>query len=132
MSEAGPAEGGPGTARREAIPRPEAALDRRAFVALGLGFAPLVLTALPGALVGCGREGPRCYDPELLSTPERALRATRGYADRSPRGDAESCRGCQFFRVEADGAGECGRCEILGGPVSAAGRCDAWTARTTG
>ncbi len=98
---------GPGPARREFL--------RRAALAL-LG------TALPA---GCGDAGPVCGDPELLSTPERELRRAQGYREVSPHGAARSCAGCQFFEP---GDGACGRCRILGGPVSRAGHCSAWAA----
>jgi hypothetical protein len=104
-------------------------LARRAILAQALRFFSLSLAGGLGLSLGCGREETRCYDPEMLSTSELALRRSRGYVDLSDQGSTQNCSGCQFFRAqEVEG---CGRCEILGGIVSAHGRCDAWALRAS-
>ncbi len=79
------------------------------------------LVVLP---IACSKDERICVDPDFLSTPERALRTSQGYADRSPHGHEKSCSGCQFFTQEGEVG--CGRCQILGGPVSSGGHCNAW------
>ncbi len=76
----------------------------------------------------CSPSKPSCVDPELLSTPERALRARQGYVDVSPHGEEQRCGGCQFFSATDDG---CGLCRILDGPVARTGHCKAWAAVAT-
>jgi hypothetical protein len=106
-------------------------LDRRSLLRRLAGIGVWLWAGAPFLLaLGCSHQEPACHDPEMLSTPERSARAARGYVDRSPEGEARSCGGCAFF--ERGGAEGCGRCALLAGPVSAAGVCDAWTARTTG
>jgi hypothetical protein len=90
---------------------------------------------LPIATTGCSPSGPVCYDPELLSTPEIALRTSQGFMDVSPHNgkdgaEVKRCIGCQFFRAE--GEEDCGHCQILNGPVSANGHCNAWSALKAG
>ncbi len=108
-------------------------LKRREILQHALRFGSLALTGgLAGGLslpLGCGREDARCYDSELLSTSELALRLSRGYIDLSDRRAGETCGGCQFF--EAEGTEGCGHCAILGGPVNVRGRCDAWALRVS-
>ena len=87
--------------------------------------------AVPAAS-GCSRGGPVCSDPDLLSTPERELRAAQGYAETSPHGEAKRCSGCQFFTAASSAApaqAACGSCQILGGPVNPAGHCNSWAAK---
>jgi len=100
-------------------------LTRRAF----LGQFRHSLYVLGGGLatvaLACSKADQSCVDPDLLSTPERGLRKSQGYVDRSPHGDAKSCRGCQFFTAET--LADCGSCQILGGPVHASGHCSAWS-----
>ena len=100
---------------------------RRRLLTRALAWAPIGLSGVWAGL-GCAPSSTLCYDPDLLSTPERALRTARGYAERSPHGDAKQCRGCEFFRPAR--AEDCGRCQILGGPVSASGHCDSWSEAT--
>ena len=98
---------------------------RRAFLRTSV-LALFGFQAIP--LAGCSPSKPSCVDPELLSTPERALRARQGYVDVSPHGEEQRCGGCQFFSATDDG---CGRCRILDGPVARTGHCRAWAAATT-
>ena len=104
-------------------------LTRRRFLEAGRDGSLALLGGLLLTEVACSDSGPECVDPELLSTPERALRDANAYvsvsASRSPNGEEKQCGGCAFFSSE--GEPTCGRCEILGGPVSAAGHCDAWS-----
>ena len=88
-----------------------------------MALAPLA-AALPVA--GCGDAWPSCNDPDSLTTPQRQIRESFEYADRSPHGEAKRCAGCRFF--ETRGEGSCGHCPILNGPVSPAGHCNSWSA----
>ena len=86
----------------------------------------LFLAALPVA-VACRPQGPVCSDEDLLSTPEQALRDSHEYTEHSPLGPEQSCASCQFFQAVESAA--CGVCQLLGGPVNSAGRCNAWAAK---
>jgi hypothetical protein len=93
-----------------------------------MGGYALAVGPTVGTLLGCGNEKPRCIDPDLLSTPERAIRTAQAYADPSPHGAAKQCAGCQFFRESRQT--QCGNCQILSGPVSRTGHCQAWSKAT--
>ena len=103
-------------------------LTRRELLERGQRGALFLAGALLTAAVGCSKNEPTCVDPDLLSTPERALRKSQAYVDDSPHGVEKNCSGCQFFSREG-GAG-CGQCQILGGPVHAGGHCSAWAEKT--
>ena len=103
--------------RAERISRRDA-MCRFARVGLSIGGGVLL------GVTGCSDASGGCVDAELLSTPERSLRKTQRYVDRSPHGAEQQCVGCQFFSAVDSPA--CGTCRILGGPVSAMGHCDAW------
>jgi hypothetical protein len=109
---------------------PAVTLDRRRLLLQAVHVGSIALAGSLASLVGCSRSESACYDAELLSTPDRSLRDSRHYADVSPHGGAMQCGGCQYFRTA--GAEGCGSCQILGGPVSARGHCDAWVARAAG
>ena len=100
---------------------------RRQLVAQGCRRLSLLSGGLGLVALACSRSETRCVDPELLSTSERGLRQAQGYLRESPNALPRHCAGCQFFT--AAGADGCGRCQILGGPVSAGGYCNAWAAR---
>ena len=90
--------------------------------------ASLPLAALAiSTLEGCPGSGPRCADPELLSTGEKHMRGTLEYAENTSNA-AEQCDGCQFFSTRG-GEGDCGFCEILDGDVNRRGYCTSWAAR---
>jgi len=69
-----------------------------------------------------------CADPEKMSPSEKSLRDAQHYVERSPD-PAKVCGGCAFFSA-AEGAGDCGRCQIFNGPANAKGHCGSWAART--
>gem|GEM_PF-1014416 len=98
---------------------------RRELLEQGQRGALCLAGGLLMAAFGCSKSEPSCVDPDLLSTPERALRKSQGYVDHSPHGREKNCAGCEFFRQEGEAG--CGRCQILGGPVSAGGHCSAWS-----
>ena len=108
---------------------------RRSFLERAISVIVFSAVPAPTAMLACSGEEPPCADPELLSTPERSLRRTRGYLEvsrtRAPDGSLRSCEDCQFFQREPESV-HCGRCKILGGPVSATGHCDAWASRQVG
>jgi hypothetical protein len=101
--------------------------SRRRILAISIRLAgfSFLLAPLSGTLVACEDTEPSCVDPELLSTPERGLRASQNYVDLSAHGVEKQCGGCQFFKAVDDTA--CGRCDILGGPVDRSGHCNAWS-----
>ena len=105
----------------------ERILERREFAKLA---ASLLVTAVLPIAAGCRNPGPSCSDEDLLTTPQRMLRASHEYTESSPHGPAKSCVICEFYLPEAAGEA-CGGCQILvGGPVNPAGHCDAWAAKT--
>ena len=103
---------------------------------LSSGAGALVAATIGASLVplGCSPSAPQCFDPDSLSSGELSLRKSQGYVDRSkaanPDGSTRTCAGCQFFQASSADAG-CGQCQILGGPVSGGGHCNAWAARKT-
>jgi hypothetical protein len=111
--------------RTERISRRDA-MCRFALAGLSLGGGVLL------GVTGCSDASGGCVDAELLSTPERSLRKTQRYVDRSPHGAEQQCGGCQFFSAtdqttdQTTVTSACGTCRILGGPVSATGHCAAW------
>ena len=105
----------------------ERILERREFVELA---ASLLVTAVLPIGAGCRNQSPSCSDEDLLTTPQRTLRASHEYTESSPHGPAKSCVSCAFFLPEPLPE-TCGGCQILtGGPVDPAGHCDAWAAKT--
>ena len=92
-----------------------AALTRRRFLSSS-GLAALV------ALQACGRHS-HCVDPATLGRGEEQMRKTLEYVDVSGI-PGEDCAGCRFFYGSGDT--DCGDCELLAGPVSAAGYCTSW------
>ena len=111
----------------EDSPHVGSALKRRDFLQwLVWGWFGVVLPL--AGMGGCDHSGVDCSDDEMMTTPQRALRASSGYTENSPHGDERNCAACQFFELGA--AQICGSCQILGGPVNPAGHCNSWAART--
>ncbi|MBW2422141.1 MAG: hypothetical protein JRH19_26655, partial [Deltaproteobacteria bacterium] len=85
---------GPTDLRQQRVPArsqqrdADALLRRREFVGL---VASLLVTAVLPLAAGCGSQGPRCSDDDLLTTPERTLRVSHEYTERSPYGPEKSC-----------------------------------------
>lgn len=80
------------------------------------------------ALNACGGSNDgqfSCVDPEEMSEGEKSMRVSLNYSDTSPNAE-ESCKGCAFFAA-GEASGGCGACELLGGQVSADGRCNSWS-----
>lgn len=104
---------------------------RRALLIWVAGLLPVSLAGtLSMSTIGCSPSSALCYDPDLLSTPEKSLRTSLAFTDVSPfdgkdGGELKRCGGCQFFRAAAEEG--CGECQILGGPVSAASVCNSWS-----
>ncbi len=74
-------------------------------------------TVLPTALNAAAVDG--CVSPE-----SDGLRTSLHYANPSPKKD-ELCQACGFFTADPAKTG-CGNCQIMSGPVDAAGHCDSW------
>jgi hypothetical protein len=68
-----------------------------------------------------------CANPEKMSPSEKSLRVAQHYVEQSPD-PAKVCGGCGFFSA-AEGAGDCGRCQIFNGPANAKGHCESWAAK---
>jgi hypothetical protein len=102
-------------------------LSRRALLAAACQAPALTVLAV---ISGCADRKPAaaCADPQQLTDPEKALRASLQYRDQSPD-PAKTCRGCVYFGRMADTV-ECGNCQILNGPVYAQGHCTSWSAKT--
>ncbi len=91
--------------------------------------AKLVLVAAPlGLGLGC-RGSASCIDPDLLTTSDASLRASLNFTDHSPIGPEKDCLGCAFFHAVSQDSGDCGRCEIIQGPVNPRGYCVSWSPR---
>lgn len=82
--------------------------------------APPADAAAPAA----GGEGPNCTDVSALSEPDKTMRTTLAYVDRSTTA-GKDCKGCQLFIAAADAAG-CGTCSVVKGPISPLGYCNSW------
>jgi hypothetical protein len=118
-------------------PMPLHAHSRRYFLrrTAALGATGLLL---PGLLTACGGEnatessgesgssavGSQCVENIDLSWRETMGREAVSYVDESPN-PAQLCSNCRFYQPsDADAA--CGTCEIVAGPIAAAGYCSAW------
>lgn len=88
----------------------------------------------PGLIAGCrGENEPEpsaasgaCADSDSLSLTQRANRRALSYVDQSPHPE-RTCDNCRLFKQGTDGAA-CGTCEVVSGPIAAAGYCNAWAA----
>ncbi|MFT4614592.1 MAG: hypothetical protein ACI9NT_001739 [Bacteroidia bacterium] len=91
-----------------------------------------VLPALSlGLLTACSNDTSNqtqnaCFDPQYLGAGEAQMRKTLEYINLSEN-TATQCFHCAFYRTAE--AAACGDCEILDGPVAAAGYCTSWAAR---
>ncbi|MAG29720.1 MAG: hypothetical protein CL908_02360 [Deltaproteobacteria bacterium] len=112
-------------------------LTRRTLLIRAAGLMPMATYGLAWVSTGCSPSGSHCYDPELLSTPEQALRTSLGYVDVSPHdgsgssGKLKECGDCHFFRVDQQSR-NCGHCEIVNGSVAFGGYCDSWSVQEVG
>jgi len=98
-------------------------LDRRRFLAQLGALATLGLSA--PAIPGCGgRTADPCSDLTGLSAQDRQTRVTYGYRSQTLI-EAKRCDNCHFWKA-ASGAGPCGSCTLVKGPIAPAGYCNSW------
>ena len=90
-------------------------LSRRTFL-----FRTASLGIASFAIARVARAADACVQPDSES-----LRASLNYASASAD-SAAACAHCAFFTADSAG-GACGACQILGGPVDAAGHCDSFS-----
>ena len=99
--------------------------DRRSFLkqlglAAGFGLGAQVLA-------GCGaKQQDPCSDLSGLSAQDQQTRITYGYRSQTLI-EAKRCNNCSFWKA-ASGAGPCGTCTLVKGPIAAAGYCNSWAA----
>jgi High potential iron-sulfur protein len=98
--------------------RCESRRSRRCFLRSTLAFSLLGVAQVVAGKDAASDEA--CGDTEESS----GLRESLHYTEQSPD-QSQKCAGCAFFTIGDDK--RCGRCQILGGRVSAEGRCDSWT-----
>jgi hypothetical protein len=93
-------------------------LPRRAFLRNAATLA--ATAALAPQLIPLARAAESCADPA-----SEELRVSMNYVAKAA--DAtQSCATCGFFSPDS-AAPSCGGCEIMSGPVDAAGHCDSWS-----
>lgn len=88
-------------------------------------------SAAVGGLVvlGCkGKEPPTCTDVSALSPEDATSRTVLLYVDRATD-SSRSCERCTQF-VEAKNSGACGSCRVIRGPISPAGSCKLFAAKS--
>jgi uncharacterized paraquat-inducible protein A len=103
-------------------------LNRRTFLLRGVQLPATLLVMSSGALAWSKSNAAACVDEDELSDSVQSMRESLEYTDKAA--DAQRvCNGCSFFKAEKPNAG-CGHCEVLGGPVAAAGHCVSWTKRS--
>lgn len=104
-------------ANRTTAPRSSGA-TRRGLLALALAAPAAAYAARAAAAPGV------CVDLDALPSGQKSMRQSLNFKLVSD--DNRRCSSCAFFTA-ADG--DCGKCQILGGPAPAQGRCDSWAAR---
>lgn len=67
-----------------------------------------------------------CTDVSNLTEAQVKTRKAVQYVDASPHAE-KRCGNCRFF-VPPEGDAECGRCEVVPGPIHPKGYCTAWVA----
>jgi hypothetical protein len=102
-------------------------ISRRSFMARGL-----MLGAVAGAtgaiLAGCGGGSDlTCTDTSGLTPQELATRQSLEYSDHSPFPD-KRCSACRFYQPSAEQS-QCGRCQLVKGPIHPDGYCKSYVAR---
>lgn len=91
---------------------------RRRLLALTLAAPAALWAGAAAAAAGA------CVDFDALPSSQKALRQSLNFKLASD--DSRRCSGCAFFSATQ---GDCGTCQIFGGPTPAQGRCDSWAAR---
>jgi hypothetical protein len=91
----------------------------------GLTRRQLLLRSVPLCFAGIAfaravRAAEACVQPDSES-----LRASLNYVARSAD-PAAACVHCAFFTADP-AAGDCGACQMVGGPVDSAGHCDSFS-----
>lgn len=83
--------------------------------------------AAGSVLVACNKGGDAlsCDDTSGLDASQVSLRTTNGYVEQSPE-PAKDCANCSLFT--AGGAGACGGCTVIPGPINPEGYCNVWVA----
>lgn len=102
---------------RSNAPRSPGATRRRL---LALALAAPAAAYAARATAGTGA----CVDLDALPYGQKSMRQSLNFKLASD--DSRRCGGCAFFTTTE---GECGQCQILGGPTPAQARCDSWAAR---
>lgn len=93
-------------------------LPRRRFLRTAATLA--ASAALAPQLIPLARAADSCTDPA-----SEALRVSMNYVSKAADA-AQSCATCGFFAAD-EAKPACGGCQIMSGPVDAAGHCDSWS-----
>jgi hypothetical protein len=91
---------------------------RRGLLMLALAAPATAYAARAAAATGA------CVDLDTLPSGQKSMRQSLNFKLVSD--DSRRCSGCAFFSATD---GDCGKCQILGGPTPAQARCDSWAAR---
>ena len=91
---------------------------RRSLLTAALAV-PAAALAIPAAAADV------CVDLDALPSGQKSLRQAVNFKLVSDDPNRR-CSGCAFYTAAQ---GDCGKCQILSGPVPAAGHCDSWAAR---
>ena len=103
-------------------------VDRRArkYCAMtGLTRRQLLFQAAPLGMAGIAFARAARAAEACVQGDSESLRASLNYTSASAN-SAAACAHCAFFTADSAG-GACGTCQILGGPVDAAGHCDSFS-----
>jgi hypothetical protein len=100
-------------------------LSRRDVLQQSAAFGALVVLGA-GA---CNKPALVCTDTAGLSATDVQVRTSLAYVDSSVE-QGKLCSGCQQF-LPPDGAGKCGGCKVLKGPINPNGYCKSFVAKTT-
>ena len=92
-------------------------LSRIGRIAVGL---PIV------GLYACESSAPACPADGQLTTPQKKVRESLKYVEKSPFGAEKQCYGCVFFRGKT--AQDCAACTIFASDVHGEGYCTSWAA----
>ncbi len=95
----------------------------------------VVLQQIPalGALVAFGAAACNkpaalvCTDTSSLSPADAQVRTALNYVDTSTEA-GKTCSGCQQF-IPPPGAGACGTCKVVKGPINPGGNCKSFVAK---
>jgi hypothetical protein len=105
-------------------------LSRREYLRQSWSLAVTMLAGTLGA-AACSKQPAAtaaCTDTSQLSAADQQNRVTLAYVDRSTV-SGRNCANCSLY-IEARESDQCGGCQIVKGPISAAGYCAVWAAKT--